>query len=315
MARTLLHESAAVSATDKPNRWRAVLITPGQGSSGFYTESMLATSGVAAFAAGTKNWFMHPKKETDERDPRDQWGFIPESVWFEPGVGVVAEIEVLPHWSTVVESLAKAGQADLSIWAMGENDEDGNTTLYPDVQNSVDLVGYPGRPGSGLTEKMYESARAASGKPGVTSAQDRTKEGKMDPETKAAFDALNAKFDTFVTESKAAAQPAVKAEADAEAIEKAVEEAVDAAVETAIAEYDEKVKAIDAAELLPSQAESLRKKARAGKDISEALTDAIAVATEAKALTEGTIIVESKGRPLGESGKTVSASTALPKGW
>lgn len=281
--RKLLHESGSVAFASEGPNWLATLVTPGQGSSGFYSEAMLTRDAATTFPAGTKLFFKHPEKDGVQRDPRDQWGYMGEAASFTPGVGVQGKISVLEHWKPVVNALGDAGQAALSIYAMGESDEEGNVTqLLPDEQNSVDMVAYPGRPGSGLTEKMFESARAAAPKtPDTASAQVHQKEeGNMD-EVKALLEAFIAKFDTFVTESKAANLTAAVAEADADVIEKAVEEGVSA--------YDEKVKAIDAAEdLLPSQVESLRKAAKAGKDIAPLIEDAKKFVAEAKtALTEG----------------------------
>jgi hypothetical protein len=278
MSKKLLHESITTPLKREGSRWRAVLITPGQGSSANYSESALQAS-VSALGNGTKNWFKHPEKASDQRDPRDQWGVIPESVSYEPGVGLVAEIQVLPHWKELVDSLAEAGQAELSIWAMGDTDEQGNLiSLTEDVQNSVDLVGYPGRPGSGLTEKMYESARAGSAQvPDVTSAQVK-KEGTMDKEILDALTALKTSFDTFATDSKETVKAVAQAEADAGAI--------DTAVETAIESYDAKIAAITAADLLPSQVESLRAEAKLGHDVTPLIESAKKIVAEAKTLVE-----------------------------
>ena len=281
MAKLLLHESSATPLKREGSVWSAVYITPGKGSSGTYSDEMLAEYAPAAFPVGTKHYFKHPDNPGDQRDPRDQWGVTIEGKGYENGKGYSGAIKVLPHWQTVVDSLAEAGQASLSIWAMGETDDDGNVTaLIPDVQNTVDLVAYPGRPGSGLTEKMYESARAASEKPGVTSAHQDKKEGKMDEKVLEALNALIAKFDTFVTESKAAAQANVKAEADADAIEKAKSEAVESAVNS----YGEKVEAIDAVEgLLASQKVSLLEAAKKGDDVAPLIEKAKAVIAEFEA--------------------------------
>ena len=280
MTAKLLHESSAKLREASGNRWKATLITPGIGASGSYAESMLSEHAASAFPKGTKLWFMHPKKGegAGQRDPRDQWGFLAEDAHYEPGVGIVGEPEVLPHWREVVESLGV--QASLSVWVMGESDEEGNiTALLAEETNSIDIVSYPGRPGSGLTEKLYESALAASAKPGATSAPESTKEGKKMEEK---LDALIALFSTFVTESKAAATASAVAEADADAIETAKTEAVEAAV----AAYDAKVAAISAAEdLLPSQIESLRAAAKAGDDITPLIESAKAVVAEFKTVT------------------------------
>jgi len=277
MSKTCLLESAS-TLTKSGARWSAVLAKPGQGSSGYYSEDVLREYGPKALAPGAKAFVNHDP----ERNPKDMIGTYPDGATYVEGVGLVGELEVFPHWQSFVETVGP--HAGLSIYMMGESDEDGNiTALLPDVQNGVDLVSYPGLEGSGLVEKLYESAKTArSEKTSVTSAQEK-KEGNMD-EVLRAVEALSTKFDTFVTESKNAAAAAVKAEADADAIETAKTEAVEAA----IASYDEKITAIDAVEdLLPSQVESLRKAAKRGDDVAPLIEAAKSIVDEAKqTLTE-----------------------------
>ena len=275
MAKKLLHESTTAPLVRNGSRWKAVLITPGQGSSANYSEAALEAS-VGAFAPGTKNFFKHPDNTSTQRDPRDQWGFIPESVAYEPGVGITAEIEILPHWKDVVEALAEAGQASLSIWAMGETDADGNlVALAEDSQNTIDLISFPGRPGSGLTTKMYESALAGYDPKDTAAASARElKEGNMEKVIEA-IAALDAKFTAFVTESKALAAANAVAEADADANEKAVE--------SAVTSYAEKVVAVEAAKLFPSQAASILAEAAKGADIAPLIESAKTIFAEANA--------------------------------
>ena len=145
------------------NHWRAVLITPGKGSSGVYTESMLREHGPKAFPKGTHSYVDHPAHEGEIRSPKNLMGVLAEDARFEPGVGLVAELEVMPHWKEFVEAVAP--HTGLSIYAMGDGkyDENGDMvveSLIPHVQNSVDLVSYPGRPGSKLADKLYEAAIA-----------------------------------------------------------------------------------------------------------------------------------------------------------
>jgi len=312
MTRKPLIESSKIEVAKKGNLWEAVLITPGQGSSGFYSESVLAEYGPAAFATSRrKNFFTHPEKATDQRDPRDQWGFIPENVRYEPGRGLIGEIEVLPHWKEVVEALAEAGQADLSIWMMGESDDEGNvTSLIPDIANGVDMVAFPGREGSALTKKMYESARAASPKPPAASADRKTQKEGMNVELEKAIADLSAKFDASIAESKAALKVAEDAKIKAEADAKAALDAIADKVKEALGTYKEKASAIEAAELLPEQSEPLLEAASNGEDITARLAEAVKVATAFKTLAE-----TSGGFARAGESATGDASASLPKGW
>jgi len=145
------------------NNWRAVLITPGKGSSGIYTESMLKEYGPRAFVKGTHSYVDHPHSEAEVRSPKNLIGVLAEDAYYEEGVGLVAELDVMPHWKEFVEAVAP--HTGLSIYAMGEGNynDDGEVVvenLIPHTQNSVDLVSYPGRPGSKLADKLYEAAIA-----------------------------------------------------------------------------------------------------------------------------------------------------------
>jgi hypothetical protein len=146
------------------NNWRAVLITPGKGSSGVYTEAMLKEYGPKAFKKGTHSYVDHPRSEEDIRSPKNLIGVLAEDARYEEGVGLVAELEVMPHWKEFVEAVAP--HTGLSIYAMGEGNynDDGEVVvenLIPHTQNSVDLVSYPGRPGSeAWPTSLYEAAVA-----------------------------------------------------------------------------------------------------------------------------------------------------------
>lgn len=306
----LLHESNATPLTRKGNLWSAVLITPGQGSSADYTESVLSESAARAFPKGTHNYIQHPSEQNPDRSPEKLWGTLAEDARFEPGVGIVGEIEVMPHWKDFVEAVAP--HVGLSIFALGESDEDGNlTALVADRQNTVDMVSYPGREGSGLTTKLYESAISHSTKtPDASSAPATKKEGSMDKEVLEAIQALTATVTAFVTEQKVASEAADKAKADADAAA--------TSVESALAAYNEKVTAIEAvADLLPSQVTALRAEALKGTDVAPLIESAKTIATEAVAAAKAKeeSVEQSTGFSLGNGANVKTAAEALPKGW
>lgn len=258
-------------------KWQATLITAGEGSSGVYSEEMLSEHGPAAFPKGTKLWFVHPKAENGEgpgdRDPRDQWGVLDEDATYADGEGLSGKIRILPHWKDVVEGIGT--EASLSIYAVGEKDEDGNVTLGYHRTNSVDMVGYPGREGSGLTHKI-EAARAASAQPDAASAQGNPthQEEHMD-ELKEKVDALAesvtalaGKFDTFVAEAEANAKANEDAGETAESVVKSLE-------------------AVRDAKLLDSLEKPLIEFAVRGEDVTAGIETAKKVMSEAKkAVTE-----------------------------
>lgn len=153
----LLCEASTEAPVKVGNRWRGVLARPGQGTSGFYSEDVLREYGPQALAPGAKAFIDHK----EDRSPKDMIGVYPDGAYYEDGVGLVGELDVFPHWKDFVEAVGP--HAGLSIYMVGEADADGNVTaLHPDRMNGVDLVSYPGLEGSGLVEKLYESAHKAS---------------------------------------------------------------------------------------------------------------------------------------------------------
>lgn len=226
MTKKLLVESAGKPVLNEDGSFRAVMITPGTGSSGVYSEAVLRRDAQIAFPPGTVSWINHPSESNPTRDPRDMFGTYPEGGHYEEGVGIVGRFVPLPHMREFAEAVAP--HAALSIYAMGESDFEGNVTaLLPDMQNSVDLVGYPGRAGSGLTQ-MYEAAISAAPKERTATVADEKKETKMTPEQEAKLDKLAEAFAAFVTESSAA--PREKETPSEDAIAAAVSEARKATV-------------------------------------------------------------------------------------
>lgn len=217
---TLFTESAIAPIKTEGGNWRAVLITPGKGSSGIYTEGMLKEHGPVAFPKGTHSYIDHPVKEGEVRSPKNLMGVLAEDAHYEEGVGLVAELQVMPHWKEFVEAVAP--HTGLSIYAMGDgsyNDEGDLVveSLTPHTQNSVDLVSYAGRPGSGLAEKLYESAIAAFVENGAATAETETEtmEGNPDmEEIMAKLEEMDAKFAALAeTLTTPAEEPAEEVEA------------------------------------------------------------------------------------------------------
>jgi len=275
-SRKLLHESAS-TLTKSGNRWKAVLAKGNQqGSSGFYSEDVLREYGPKALAPGAKAFINHDAA----RNPKDMIGVYPDGAYYEEGVGLVGELEVFPHWKEFVETVGP--HAGLSIYMMGESDDDGNvTSLIPDRQNGVDLVSYPGLEGSGLVEKLYESAHAVSVEPGVNSAQEKRNK-HMEEEIKALraqIEALASALTSFITESKAATDKIAEAEAKAKDVDEVVEEALKS--------YEEKAEAIAKAGLTETQATALREAARKGTDVAPLIEEAQKILVEVRESSAG----------------------------
>lgn len=280
-----IRESVSEAPVRKGNRWRVIVARPGKGSSGSYSEDMFRRDAEKIIAPGGQMFINHE----DSRNPKDMVAIYPEgSFWDEDEKAVVAEAEVFSHWKSFVEEVGP--HCGVSLYALGESDEDGNiTAIIEDRLNGADLVSRPGLVGSGLAEKLYESAKMVESnvEPGVTSAQE-TKGIKMDQETKDAFAALHALIAPLVAKEEASVATAAQVEADEAAVAKAVES------------YDAAVKAIDEAELLPSQIDSLRAEAKKGNDVAPLIEAAKAVKADAIAQL-GESATEDSGRVLGSA--------------
>lgn len=305
----LLEESTAVPvATGTEGLWRATLITPGTGSSGNWLEETIKRDGPHALKKGAKCFVTHNRTENGEPDPFRMWGVLAEDSRYVEGTGLVADIQVLPSWKDRVEEVAP--HTALSVYLMGESDDKGNiTAILEDVQNGVDMVAYPGRPGSALVEKLYESAirSAEENHPAAPAGEGKDKKGRlrMDPETKAEFEKLNARFDALTAEQTAEAQAKVDEEAIAEKVKEGIQARLDVTKKS--------LEAIEAAkgDLLESHVKELTDAAYEGNDVTAAIESAKKIAAEGKALglAEAAKAAEAANVETGRFGEASNAST------
>lgn len=293
MTKTItLQETTAAPPVKKGNRWRVIAARPGQGSSGFYSEDLLREQGPAAFEKNAQSFINHDVS----RNPKDLIGIFPEGFYFdEDEKALVGELQVFSHWVDFVEEVAP--HVGMSLFAAGEVDEDGNVVrLIPDRQNGVDLVSRPGLIGSGIAEKLYESAvHASSNEPGVNAAR----EGKETMELEKQVEELTKTVGDLAEHVKSLVSTQV-----AEAEQTAQVEADEAAVAEALDAFESRVAAINAEEsLLPSQRKALIAEAKRGADVEPLIAEAKAIVEEARAgfaaSSEDEGIVH--GRVLGES--------------
>ncbi|QDK01295.1 capsid maturation protease [Microbacterium phage WaterT] len=287
-----IRESVTEAPVKKGNRWRVIVARPGQGSSGFYSEDLFRRDAHKIIAPGGQSFINHD----DSRNPKDMIGVYPEgSFWSEEDKAVVSELEVFSHWKDFVEEVGP--HCGISLYALGEADEDGNVTaINEDRLNGADLVARPGLIGSGLAEKLYESAKAQTvEKPSVTSAQEERKL-EMEKDVEERFSALEALLTSLVTEKQTAQEEAAQVAAD----EKVVEERLGA--------YDAAVEAIEAAELPADAAKALRAEARKGTDVAPLIEFAKSVKDgEAQRIAEAA----DQGRDFGS--RKVESATDLGK--
>lgn len=248
----LLRENVAEAPTKRGNRWRVIVAKPGQGSSGNYSEELFRRDAHKILAPGAQSFLNHGT----DRNPRDMIGTFPEgSFWDEEEKAVVSELEVFSHFEAFVNEVGP--HCGMSIYAMGESDEHGNVTqIIEDRLNGCDLVARPGLVGSGLAEKLYESAIAFSEeKPSSAPLQENGKI-KMDEELKEALKGISDALAVLVAKEQATVAETAQVEANDEAIKAAVEA------------YDAQIDAIESADLTASQVAVLRAEAKVGRDVA-----------------------------------------------
>lgn len=284
MSNTLhLKESTAEAPVKKGKRWRVIVARPGKGSSGTYSEELFRRDAHKIIAPGAQSFINHDST----RNPKDMIGIFPEAAYFDENEkAVVAELEVFSHWEKFVDEVGP--HCGISLYALGEADEDGNVTaIVEDRLNGADLVSRPGLLGSGLAEKLYESAVSRSEeKPSVTVAQESNGDELMEEKLDKLIDLMSSLVAEKKTEDSAKAQV----------------EADEAVAEARVESFAAAVKAVDEADLFDSQRETILEAAKKGADISALIESAKTVKAEAlEAVKESTEQDGTPGVILGES--------------
>jgi hypothetical protein len=264
-------------------RWLVTLAVPGVGGKGNkYSEAALRESGPTAFPPGTKAFFKHSAPQ--DRDPRDMVGTYKDGAFWNDTEGKLqAYLTPFPRYASVLEEAGTAIEASIHAKALTDARGDVHQLLY-DRANSVDLVAFGGLEGSGLqyqVESLFSAVAAEESISDEDHSQEQQKGMNVDI-TKEMWEALVAdvasvgtKFDTFISESRTELQGV--------ADDAAVEAAVSARLVDAHEAYLAQESAINAADILEPQAVELKGRALKGEDISESLTDAVALAVAAKA--------------------------------
>lgn len=160
----------AAAAETAAGRYLIQFISPGWGSSGYYSPEVLSEAAEQRIIpAGTHMYADHPTEsesiERPERSIRDLMAVTVEDARLSADGALVGEVQVVPQWRDTVEAVRDA--IGVSIWGdatnIYEGQADGRTGRIIEglahVQ-SVDFVTRPGRGGKVL--QLLESARATS---------------------------------------------------------------------------------------------------------------------------------------------------------
>jgi hypothetical protein len=267
-----LDESGGVPVR-KGNRWLVTIAVPGQGQTGIYSEQVLKETGPDAFPPGTKAFWGHTS-----RDARDMVGTYPDGAfWNEEEGKLQAYLTPFGRYRNVLDEAGSNIEASIHSHSTKDPRTGVVKSLNPHRGNTVDLVAFAGLAGSGL-EYQVESLFSNVSATGEIKKEKKENNVEITQEMwnaqAATITAIATRFDTFANE----AMGTVQGVAD----EAAVESLVAARLEEALTAYAETESVIEVADILPSQKESLKARARAGQDITDALAEAVSFVKEAK---------------------------------
>lgn len=302
-----LNESGSLAEAAGGGVRRAVLISQGLGSSGYYGPEFFTEENAVALA-GALSFPGHPDwdESSAERNPLSAIGMIGESVAVETGDDgmkrFVADFIVPPSRSDVQEYLDDFGKKlGLSIFIEGEGEYDSTTGLFHvktlngnDPYRSVDLVVAAGRGGMllegakrGSTNDFVEAQRrlaALCENQTSAPAEEENEEDTMTVEEKidaltSAVGTLTSTVQTLVNAKEEAAKADLQAQVD--------EDAVQTAVESRLEQFAADSALINEAGLTESQKAEATALAKAGGDVKSFVESAKKVLDEARALVEG----------------------------
>lgn len=197
------------------------LLTPGLGTSAFYSESIIARDAPTAFPKGTHVYLTHERAASGEPSPEKLLGtLVTDTTIRESDGAAVNRFKPLKRWSEFVEEVHP--HVGLSISASGSattGTMDGRTVKIAESiayhrTNSVDMVSHPGREGSGFVESAY-ARYSEDVQPEPSAAGKQTKESNMETDEK--LDKLIEGLASLATLVESALpKPAGKDEEDAE---------------------------------------------------------------------------------------------------
>jgi len=160
---TQITEAAKV-ASRGPGKILLKLISPGQGSSGYYSEEVLAKAAEEkAFPRGTMGMVNHDtemeRADRPEGDLRNLIWVTLEDAYVDGNGDLVAETRVLSAWRDFVEETHEFIGASISASAAVRDTKDGRIVerLIPSPFNRVDAVTVAGR--GGQVSEILEAAR------------------------------------------------------------------------------------------------------------------------------------------------------------
>lgn len=289
-----------------------VLLTPGQGATAYYSEEVVRRDAPEAFPRGTHIYLNH-LQEGETRTPEKLLGTLVEDTTIRESDGAaVNRFKPLKRWAEFVDEVKS--HVGLSINAGGTarlGMMDGRSTkIAESIQyhrtNSVDLVSYPGREGSGFTEsatnlieEAFEDFRESSVQP-EPSASGEPKGNKMAEIDEKVAQSLSESISSLATLVESL-KPAPKAEGEPKEVD----------IDAERAKVVDALKAVESAEVSASVKDRLVEGIKAGNyDVAGEIAREVALREEYKAEFEQKFNESAAGAKGAEGG-----GAPVVKGW
>lgn len=248
MAVEILCESSPQPLIKEGDGFKIVLITPGQGTSGYYTEELLKTQPVGTiWPKGAHSYVDHPTKDSPGRTPLKLIGVLSEDAhWSDEDNGVISHLVPLPSRRQFVEEVA--AYTGLSVYVAGESRQESIggeevkmvTSFIPDIRNTVDLVSYAGR-GGHFAESLLEEALSIDPQSEISAGNSKEGNEKMTLEEQVASLILEVR--NLIAENQRLREERDAGKSEAQEADADASKAVDATIAVNEAEITESMKA------------------------------------------------------------------------
>lgn len=214
---TFVESVAGALEASSDGTYPVTLLTPGMGSSAFYSESVIKRDAPSAFPKGTHVYLTHSREATGEPNPEKLLGILAMDTTIRESDGAaVNRFKPMKRWADFIEDVHE--HVGLSICAGGSatiGTMDGKQVKMAEsiayhVSNSVDMVSYPGRAGSGFVESAF--ARYAEDVQTEPSAPGKQENGNKMPITEEQFNELTESVKALATLVESALPKAPAAE-------------------------------------------------------------------------------------------------------
>jgi hypothetical protein len=306
--KVLVESVGSLESKSADGTYPVVLITPGKGASGVYSEQLIESYAPAAWPKGTHVYLDH-LKPGETRTPEKLLGTLAEETSIDAEGRAVNRFKPLSKHREWIEEISPF--VGLSISAQGtgreEVDESGQTeyiveTLEPHITNTVDVVSYAGRGGKFL-ESFLEEANASAGS--KSTQAESTSGATKGTSTMTLEEQVSALIETV---------SALVAKIDAREVAEAAKADADHDVRAEVAQAVDAAVAVESADVAKSTHDALIEQIKAGAyDVNGAIEAEKALREEIRAEFEAKGLIESVGSSA--AGGASTSDDLVVTGW